>query len=423
MGGKSSLLLVLGFTLAFLLVLRQSSGLLGRSTDNMVNFNANQIQKNIASSGANMALSELMRNSNWNTGYNNVAFQGGVLNTTISNSPFFDTLWINSSADLPGLPDYKIRVGLDRIAFNYYGYYANKWGTGYLVKGDTVSGPFHTNDILNTYNDPVFLGTVSAKGGINKQGTETPKFLGGMPSIGKDIPFNIDATKLPGIAQTGGRFIYDSSGANKSIDMRVIFQANGTAKIQEKLTSSGTWGSVKTVDLSTYAPNGVIFNKSGNIYLSGTVNGKYTIGTGKASDGNQGRVYLEDDIKYREVPFTIDPTTKEAKINQNCTDMLGIVAMKQIEVLINTANKDNIIIDAACLNHDGGITVKGLTPSSPKMGKMILRGSLIEDAAQITGYFNGAGYNQILRYDPRFTTLSPPAFPETNVYRIASWFE
>ncbi|MCB9248332.1 MAG: hypothetical protein H6613_07180 [Ignavibacteriales bacterium] len=195
--------------------------------------------------------------------------------------------------------------------------------------------------------------------------------------------------------------------------------------MEYKKTGTSTWSTPVTAKLDTLAPNGVIWNTKGNLYISGTVNGKLTIGTGK--DGSStGTVFLEDDIVYRDPPLISDPAypgTGSTIINPACKDMLGIVAEEQVLVVNNAANKNNINIHGSLFNYGKGIGVQGLTSSSPNMGKMFIQGGLIENAAQTTGYTNGAGYKQVIKFDKRFATETPPFFPATETYKIVSWFE
>jgi len=157
------------------------------------------------------------------------------------------------------------------------------------------------------------------------------------------------------------------------------------------------------------------------MYVSGVVNGKYTIGTAK-SGNNYGNVYIEDNVKYRDPPILFLPNGKTA-INPAVRDMLGIVADKQVVIKDNAANQDDVEIDASLFNYGGGITVENISSSSPNMGALKIYGGLIEKAAQTTGYTNGAGYNELIRYDARFMTQVPPFFPTTSEYEIVSWYE
>lgn len=53
----------------------------------------------------------------------------------------------------------------------------------------------------------------------------------------------------------------------------------------------------------------------------------------------------------------------------------------------------------------------------PKYGNNENSGGLIENEAQTTGYTNGAGYHQVIKFDKRFETTTPPYFPQPKLMR------
>ncbi len=356
----------------------------------------------------------------------------------LTSKGYFNYHFEGESKTAVGLVSFK----LNSSSYSKFGYYTNIWGSGgYLVTGDTIDGPFHTQGKLLTLGSPVFTGKVTTKDGVGMYGNmygfgkADPKFLGGYDAP-VEVPFTLNTSKLEGAANSGGRLFEDPSG--NASDIRLKFNSDGTVDWSQTVTTTSTtwvkqgkkWKEVTTTttdwttpinaQLDTLAPNGVIWNKKGNLYLSGTVNGKYTVGTAK--DGsNDGNVYLEDDIIYRKDPLKFKNGKSES--NPDCEDMLGIVAEKQVIVKNNSANRNNINIHAALFNYDGGITVEGISSSTPNMGTMRIHGSLIENSAQTTGYTNGAGYNQVIRYDKRYMTSTPPSFPATDQFEIVSWFE
>ncbi|MCB0746332.1 MAG: hypothetical protein KDC90_02615, partial [Ignavibacteriae bacterium] len=318
---------------------------------------------------------------------------------------------------------------LDETHYTKFGYYTKNWpGGGYLVTGDTVDGAFHTQDKLLTLGSPVFTGKVTTKDGIKMEGNKwgfgaaNPEFKGGYETP-VDVPLTLNTTKLKDAGNANGRVFEDPSG--NALDLRLEFIDDGTTigkvKWSKRKTGTSSWSIPVLASLDTLSPNGVIWNTKGDLYLSGTVNGKYTVGTGKKGSSN-GIVYLEDDIVYRESPLLFESGGTTVN-NPNCSDMLGIVAEKQVVVKNNTANRHDINIHAALFNYDGGITVEGLSAFSPSMGKMRIMGSLTENTAQTTGYTNGAGYKQIIRYDKRYRYSTPPNFPATTTYEIVSWYE
>lgn len=423
MGGKAALLLVLGFSLIFAVVNFNTHSMVGRTVDNFTDYYTRTNLHNIAVSGAYMAANKVFEDPSWNDGFSNIEFANGNLNVYVS---IFDVdkIKIESRATYLGKSDL-VKIILQPASFAKYGYYANYWpGWGYLVTGDTVDGPFHVQGRLNTLGSPTFTGKVTTRDGLYARdgsswgyGPANPEFLGGYESP-VDVPFTLDPSKLYTAAAYQGRVFQDPSG--NALDLRLEFNDDGTVDYQTRQTGTSSWSAAIEGDLDTLAPNGVIWNQKGNLYVSGTINGEYTIGTGK--DGsNYGVVYIEDDVLYREEPLTFNDGIGQA--NNACTDRLGIVATKQVVVKDNAANRDNVTIHAALFNYDGGITVENISSSSPDMGIMRIYGSLIENAAQVTGYTNGAGYNQVIKFDRRFAVKPPPFFPGTETYEVVSWFE
>lgn len=434
MGGKAILFVILGYSIIFSVLIFNSTTTTTRAVDNLSEYYSKTHLQNIATSGANMAANKIFMDPSWSGGYTNLPLDGGKLDISVSTFAV-DKIKIISKATYEGIFDGEfkedtaiVKIILQPSSFSKFGYYTNYWpGWGYLVTGDTIDGPFHTQGRLNTLGSPVFTGKSTTKDGTYSIGNvwgfgpADPQFLGGYESP-VDIPFTLNTSKLDDAADFDGRLFKDTSGDPLDVRLKFIDDGSATGKVEwsTKKTSSSTWSAPVLANLDTLAPNGVLWNEKGNLYLSGTVNGKYTVGTAK--DGsNQGYVYLEDDIVYRNDPLNMSGGVTST--NPLCKDMLGIVAEKQVIVKNNTANQHDINIHASVFNFDGGITVEGLTSGSPDMGIMRIHGGLIENSAQVTGYTNGAGYNQVIKFDKRFNTETPPYFPATEQYEIVSWFE
>jgi hypothetical protein len=452
MGGKAILLVVISFSMIFSVVNFRSVNTTSIAVERLSEYYATTNAQNIASSAANIAANEFFKNPNW-TGYSNdtIYIQDGyaVLDIDYTTSAkamltskgYFEYYYEGEKKVNESLVTFKLNAS----SYSKFGYYAKTWGSGYLVTGDTIDGPFHTQDQLNTLGSPVFLGKVTTKNGVSMVGNKygygaaDPKFLGGYDTP-VDVPLTLNTSELETAASSAGRLFEDPSGFTS--DIRLKFNSDGTVDWSQTLTTTTTtsgwvkvgwkwkwktttttstvWTTPVNATLDTLAPNGVIWNKKGNLYLSGTVNGKYTVGTAKNGSA-EGYVYLEDDIVYRKDPMNFNNGI--GVTNPLCQDMLGIVAEKQVVVKDNAANRNDINIHAAIFNYDGGITVENISSSSANMGTMRIHGSLIEDAAKTTGYTNGAGYNQVIKYDRRYMSSTPPKFPATQSFEIVSWFE
>ncbi len=453
MGGKAILLIVISFSLMFTVANFNSLNTTSVAVEQVSKYYARTNAHNIASSAANIAANEFFKNPNWGGyAYDTLYLQDGYAILTVDNTTsskayllskgYFQYFYRRKLQTEEAIVSFK----LESSSYSRFGYYAKTWGSGYLVTGDTIDGPFHTQDRLNTLGSPVFMGKVTTKKGLKMVGNKwgfgkaNPQFLGGYDTP-VDVPFDLNTSELENAASGNGKLFEDPSG--KEMDLRLVFNADGTVdwskgvksttkqwkwvkqgykwKYKQVNVTVTSWSTPVNAKLDTLAPNGVIWNKKGNLYLSGTVNGKYTVGTAKNGSA-AGNVFLENDIVYRKDPLLFIGGGK-TKTNPACKDMLGIIAEKQVVVKDNAANRNDINIHAALFNYDGGITVENISSGMPNMGIMRIHGSLIESAAQTTGYTNGAGYNQVIKYDKRYMTETPPKFPATTTYEIVSWFE
>ena len=126
--------------------------------------------KHIACSGANLALAKISNNLSWNTGYHNVDFSGGKMNVDIipdiSIGP--NGVRIFSASDYQGYKD-SVIVEIARTFYSRYLMYIHKNPGGYYVTGDTMNGPFWTDDKLWTKGKPVFKGRVFLGNGLKKE--------------------------------------------------------------------------------------------------------------------------------------------------------------------------------------------------------------------------------------------------------------
>jgi len=408
MGGKASVLLVLSFSLIFLLFGYRFNVLSTNSVENSIDYYIETKAHNIAVSGANMAANKLFMDSEWNSGFSNLSYNGGLINLTVTEDD--DEREIISQGTYNGLT-HIVRINLKQSNFSKFAYYMNLFGGGdEFTTGDTVWGPFHTNGKLTTVGSPVFMGKASAKLGIKMFAPKDPKFYGGFES-GVDIPFEFDTTGIMTAAVSDGKFFSGSK-----TDVRLIFNDDATVTYSTKESSSSTWTPDSTESLSTFAPNGVIWNAKGNLYLSGTVNGQYTIGVGLSSGVGSGNIHIEDDLVYRSDPID-DP---------DCTDMLGLIAGNNLVIDDTPANHNDVNIHASIFAAKGGLSVEDLN-SFPPAGELYLAGGIAGYQNQSFSTHSGGvlthGFNLKLKYDERFMVTSPPKFPVTNTFEIVSWYE
>jgi hypothetical protein len=428
MGGKASLYMVLGFSLIFMVAGYNFSSLSNRAVNNEVEYFYENKAHDIAVSGANMGANAVFFNKTWTAGYHNISFNGGTMDVSVTNLPG-DQIKITSIGDYGTYKSYPVRdtvsILLRPSSFAKFGYYMNIFPSNmFFYTGDTLSGPFHTQQTLYTQGTPVFNGKASAKNGWVNNDTHRPKwnpvFIGGLET-GIDIPLPSDLSSTKAAAYAGGKVF--TPAPYRQIDVRLTFNANGTVTFNTRNTGSYSWSADSTRQLSTWAPNGVIYVDKGNIYVSGTVNGRYTIVADKNGGSNSGTVYLEDDVVYHDpVVYNASDHTWEVQGN----DALGIVSTGYIKIEDNSANRNNIVIHGALFSLTAGLTLENT--SMPASGYIRLVGGLTENQAQVTGVIDRYGrlvngYNERISFDQRFRNSAPPYYPTTGALEVVSWFE
>lgn len=462
MGGRASLLLVVGFGLIFMTMSSNFNSLTLKSIEGYGGYLNESMAYYIAVSGANMAANEIFIDRTWGKGFSNLSFNGGTLNVYVSNTTMGTsgkveichmppgnpgsrhTLWIPSAAlsahlahgDYLGQCDSAVSSSIQTATIISEGTYAGitktvvvelrpasyaKYGnfyanmTAYPATGDTFNGPFHVNGKLYTSGSPVFWGKVTTKSGLVMQGMpKDPKFYGGY-ATGIDIPNDFDTS---GLRNNAGKIFRDTTGMNKNIDVKLYFNSDGTVTYSKRI-GTGSYTTAKTVPITSLAPNGLIYVERGNIYTKGTLNGSVTLVASKKGTSGSGQVFFEDDLKYNRDPKTYP----------NSNDMLGIVAESNIRIQDNTTTRGkDIITQASMYSVNGNIGPEdGLVTQSALKSWRIL-GGLIAADTRVTATYDSwgnpyKGLKFVHRYDDRFATAVPPFFPKTKYYEIVSWYE
>ncbi len=415
MGGKASLLLVLAFSALFGIMGTQILRTANEATDSYVNYYKKTKAHDLAVSGANMAVNEIFINKSWTTGYNNLAVDYGLINVWID-SFGYNNRKIYSVSNFDGYKD-SVMVWLEPKNFAQYGNFYDLMAA-WAATGDTFSGPFHTNDNLLCYGDPVFLGYTSTKKGVKLNNNKSfPEFHGGLQE-GVSIPFTFDDSPFKNAAQTGGKVFYDTTAKNKIIDVKLELKADGTVDYSINIDKKG-WTATKNEPLSTLAPNGVIYIEKGNLYIQGTLNGQLSVMAGRENTNGAGMIHIADDVRYNVNPL----------VNSNSTDMLGLIAQDFVQVDFNLATgtldvhasiysaRDGIMIekykdypDARIMNLLGGVIGKRVLPTA----------EYVWDGKK---YVVSHGYSYVHRFDERFNKVVPPFFPLTDKFRVVAWKE
>ncbi len=417
MGGKVSLILVMLFSVLFALfgrnILKSSISV----TENFSSYYSDARAEAIAISGANMAINKLFLNKNWMAGFSNLSFSQGTLNVDIDTMGY-DSRRITSVGSYNGVQK-TVEIVLEPENFSIFGNFYNVFNSVWAATGDTFQGRFHANDWINCFGDPIFMGPATTSKGVKLYDKYShPEFLGGT-KVTAPVPLEFDTSAIRIAAYQNGKIFRDTTNKGKASYVDLNFQADGTVKYKQKI-GSGSWTAVKTVPLTSLAPNGVIYVEKGNITVQGTLNGRATIvASQKGTDASLGQIQIVNSIQYEKNPLT----------NPASDDMLGMVAENLVRVTYDNSRGD-INIHGSIFSQKDGLVIDNYSSYSTAY-KMNLVGGVIGQRVQATATYqliNGHyvpvhGYSYVHKFDTRFLKVRPPYFPGTKYYRVVSWYE
>ncbi|MBP6672396.1 MAG: hypothetical protein KA247_04575 [Bacteroidetes bacterium] len=394
--GLSAIYMIIGFMPIFLFVGKNMTSVSVQALDNALSYYETSQRYNIAGAGANFACTELFLDKYWRTGYTNVAFNSGAFNVTVTDTTL-QRVKIVSTGTYQNVSNTVIVI-LQPSSFSKFAYFSdNEPSTIFWQNGDTVWGPYHSNTKLYYNGKPVFNGKVTTRNG--RSGTGTPKYNGGYETgVSMPLPTNLAPTKDSAISRGHYQATVDTVWAT--------FNADGTITVKVGAAAP------TTTALTTFAPNGVIAYEGAVLRIKGTVSGQVSISTITNGSGKGGKVFIDDDIKYKTNPVT----------NPSSTDLLGIIATKEILVANTAANNvGGIDIHAALYSQTKGIGAENITTGGLK-GSIRLLGGTTQGQRQIV-YSGGDGYTKSYYYDTRLMGMAPPGFPLTGGFEIVSWLE
>lgn len=404
MAGKAALFLVVGFSLIFLTIGKNFGDLSTSAVDNLTDYYTETVAHDIAVAGANMAANRVFLDPTWTAGYDKISYQNGILDVEVNITDAFKNIrQISSTGSFNGVTN-TVTVTLQPSKFSKFAYYSvSEGGTIWWITGDTVWGPFHTQDYLRVAGSPVFWGKATTKRSLVKYNSSAkPYFYGGFEK-GVNLPLPTDGlTPIENAADAGG-YKFTSK------DTVYLTFAVDSLKIKY------AWnGATTTVLASSFAPNGVIFAKDAVLRLQGTVKGQYSV-VASGSSG-KGKIFLDDNIVYNTDP-RVDPSSE---------DMLGIIAKNDILVTENAANNSSIDIHGSIYSESGGFGAENYS-TRPVSGNINLLGGIIQNTRRAVGTFSGStinhGFSKRYRYDERLMFSSPPMYPGTGAFEIVSWLE
>lgn len=400
--GRSSVFMVIGFNMIFMAIGFNISRISTTAYENYLEYFDRTTAHKIASSAANMACSEVSFVPNWRTGYPSTNYLGGAYTVAVAD---LDSGRIRITADATyASMTARVQLVLGISSFSKFAYFSNIEGGINWVTGDTVWGPFHTQQKLTVNGSPTFYGKVTAKNGLTKSPSSSkPNFYGGyQQGVNIDLPSNLNP--LVAAAQSGGAYWNNQ-------DVWLEFKADG--KVTYRLGSATA--TPTTVLLSTLAPNGVIMANNGNLRIKGKVSGKVTISATGSSGLAKGNVYVDSSVTYVNNPMS-GPSS----------DLLGIVADNNVIVTDNTNNAGNVNLHATVFSRSGGLTAQNHN-SRPAGGTLTVLGGIQQyqrgPVGTVSGGVIATGFQKNYRYDERLYAETPPFFPTTGSYEVLSWYE
>lgn len=413
MGGKASLVLVLAFGLLFGVVGSNMLKTSNEATDTFVDYYKKTKAHNIATSVANMAANKIFTDKNWAAGFVDLPIAGGLAYASVETYDIYNKK-ITARSNYNGYED-TVQVWLEPKNFAQFGNFYDEMGSVWWASGDTCSGPFHTNDFLNALGNPVFLGYTTTLKGVKLYDASSYAEIHGGYDQGIHIPLTFEASIIEDAAIAGGK-VFEKLGGGY-INVKIEFNSDGTVTFWQRDGSSGPWGDSTIADLNTIAPNGVLYVKEGDVFISGTLNGRITVMANK-SGGSGGIINITDDLKYNKNPL-MEPSS----------DMLGLVAQDYVRVPFDPSRGD-FDIHASIYAQNAGLVVvdRGSYPTAYKMN---LLGGVIGKKVEPTATYikvggvwvPDKGYSYVHKFDERFNKVVPPFFPLTDKYRVVSWLE
>jgi len=413
MGGKGAILLVLGFSLIFMVAGRNFNNMATGTIDNFSSYFYDAKAHNIAATGINLVANQFFLDNSLNDQNFNYNFDDGTAAVSVTT--------VGNQRHITSIGTYKgtsatIKIEFQSSFFSRFAYFSDNEGADiWWTTDDEIFGPFHTNGQLRVAGSPRFHGKVTIEGSVVKYShTANPQFLGGIQTgVHIDIPEN-GVSNLAAAASI--------NGATFTGHDRVYLEFRGDS-VRYRYA---TWGAGSTWQYrlaSTFAPNGVIFAENAELRIKGIVKGQYTVGASGTGD-NRGKIFLDDDIRY----FT---NPQDPNIYPPSTDLLGIVAQRDIVITENSANNNNITIQAAMYCETGSFTAQNYQ-GRPVSGDINLFGGLTQNTRGPVGQFQTDwwgrtycvnGFNKEYIYDDRLMNNVPPSFPATGQMQIVSWFE
>lgn len=281
----------------------------------------------------------------------------------------------------------------------------------WFIGGDKIEGPTQTNSHFHIKSNPVFEGRVRAADNyltfynngfyLNTTSTSNPPI--DVPEFKRGIELGVEPMKMPSKAlELRVAALPVRGGMQLNGPTTIVLNADGTMNVTN---SQKGWNNQNT----SLPTNGALFVEGGDLTVSGTLNGRLTMGTNR-------NIVVADNITYADDP----------RLNPNSDDKLGLIAER--DVVISQSAPYNVEIDASIMALGNSFIVENWWVG-PAKGTLTTYGGIIQRERGPVGTFSGAtgeklsGYSKDYHYDPRLVNSPPPFYPTTGDYISLSWKE
>ena len=417
MGGKASIILVMGFAFIIGYISLNLNRFATKAVGNMTSYYDATASHNLALAGANVALAKIYADTTWSgpatQSFNTLAMRGAftarVYNLGTSGK------MIRSVSEYPASAGGSLHDTVEvyfnarrHNSFSMFAWMTNFEGNVFWITEDTVWGRVHSNGNLHVNGQPVFMEKATTSKGFDpKPGTGVNRavFKQGYETGVAEIEFPNDLSEIVNASTTGGR--------RYTTDVWVTLSpgspASGDGMAYVRTSSSGPI--VDSINLGDPSFKGVILG-NGRVNVQGTLDGKLTISS--LTD-----VFIQNDIVYEQNPLA-----------GSCDDLLGLVADRNVIVADNAANSTNCRIDGCVFTRTGSFIAENYS-TRPVSGTLNLAGSIVQDERGAVGTFSGAtlrsGFSKRYRFDTRLSdpTFRPPYYPGyyTKTFAVSGWWE
>lgn len=313
---------------------------------------------------------------------------------------------------------------------------------------DTIRGPLHTNDAMILNGSIDFQGATSTswptraqdstvaipppdatKLWRNNGGPWTPRSNLPVYAPRQEMPpTNLNIRKMADAALGGAGCLYTGPTS-------IEFLNNGKIKVKSPYTRSANPGCIgatpSTVTTVDGPSNGVIYvqdvpaSSSDPNYRapcgSAEPLSEFTSGTGDPAgtyDCMRGDVFVKGTVKGK---FTVASARDVIVVGNtvydgglSSTNVLGLVAQNNVAVYHpynETVRLSNLRIDAAIASVTNSFTVQNYDRGS-SLGDLTVNGVIVQKFRGPVGTSGGSGYDKDYVYDTRLTALPPPSFLE-----------